>query len=325
MNRIDRLSALLIHLQTKSRVRMEELEDRFEVSRRTLFRDIRSLMESGVPIGGDATEGYFIVEGYHLPPVAFNKEEAAALLLASKLMHDQTDANTRDKIADAMHKVRAALRYADRDFLETLEKKIEILPPLRNREKQENELYLADIQQALVTNQVLEIHYHSNYNDESSRREVEPLTLVHYSNHWHLIGYCRLRQDMRDFRTDRIRQLKLTGTAFDAAAHADFPGFTERMIGGTDAKKATIYFSDKVARFIQDQKHFNGFIEEKKVTGGVEMKFVTHNYNFLAYWLLSFADLATALTPPEFVELVGQLSERAYLHHKKFIPENSVT
>ena len=86
MNRIDRLTAILVHLQSKSRVPLEELEDRFEVSKRTIFRDVKSLMEAGVPIGGDAGEGYFIVEGYHLPPVVFNKEEAAAILVGAKFI-----------------------------------------------------------------------------------------------------------------------------------------------------------------------------------------------------------------------------------------------
>ena len=69
--------------KAKPRVPIDELEERFEVSRRTIFRDIKSLMEAGVPIGGDAGDGYFIVEGYHLPPVVFNKEEASAILLRS--------------------------------------------------------------------------------------------------------------------------------------------------------------------------------------------------------------------------------------------------
>lgn len=326
MNRIDRLSALLIHLQTKSRVPMEELEERFEVSRRTLFRDIRSLMKAGVPIGGDASEGYFIVEGYHLPPVAFNKEEAAALLLASKLTHNLADSTTQQKVGDAMHKVRAALKYADRDFLESLDKKVEIFQPFRKPQEDEKELFLPDIQQALVSNRVVSMTYYSNYNDQYSKREVEPLTLVHHSNHWHLIGYCRLRQDMRDFRTDRISKLTLTSCTFDPASHADFTSFTERMIGGTDAKRATVLFSHEVARFIQDQRHYYGFIEEKRLDEGIEMKFVTPSYKFLAYWMLSFADYVTAVGPQELTNLMGSLAEKSYLHHKKFsTSENPVT
>jgi len=67
MNRIDRLTAILIHLQSKKIVKAEEMADRFEISLRTVYRDVRALMEAGVPIGSEAGKGYFIVDGYHLP------------------------------------------------------------------------------------------------------------------------------------------------------------------------------------------------------------------------------------------------------------------
>ena len=107
MNRIDRLNALLIHLQGKPRVPIEELEERFEIGRRTAFRDIRSLIDAGVPIGGDAGEGYFIVEGYHLPPVVFNKEEATAILMGAKFIEKSADAHTVETFEKAMYKIGA--------------------------------------------------------------------------------------------------------------------------------------------------------------------------------------------------------------------------
>ncbi|HEY8512458.1 MAG TPA: HTH domain-containing protein, partial [Cyclobacteriaceae bacterium] len=86
MNRIDRLTAILIHLQSKRLVKAEELASRFDISLRTVYRDVKALMEAGVPIGSEAGVGYFIVDGYHLPPVMFSQEEAGAMLLAGKLV-----------------------------------------------------------------------------------------------------------------------------------------------------------------------------------------------------------------------------------------------
>ncbi len=80
MNRIDRLSAILIQLQSKQVVKAQEVADRFGISLRTVYRDIKSLEEAGIPIGAEAGKGYFIMDGYHLPPVMFTKEEASALL-----------------------------------------------------------------------------------------------------------------------------------------------------------------------------------------------------------------------------------------------------
>ena len=68
MNRIDRLTAILVQLQSKKVVTAKEIADRFEISLRTVYRDVRALEDAGVPIGAEAGKGYFIMDGYHLPP-----------------------------------------------------------------------------------------------------------------------------------------------------------------------------------------------------------------------------------------------------------------
>lgn len=80
MNRIDRLTAMIIYLQGRSWTTVEELAGRYDISNRTVYRDLNALQEAGVPIGSEPGKGYFLVQGYHLPPVMFNKKEAAALL-----------------------------------------------------------------------------------------------------------------------------------------------------------------------------------------------------------------------------------------------------
>ncbi len=318
MNRIDRLNAIMVHLQGKSRVPLAELEERFEIGRRTIFRDIRSLIDSGVPIGGDAGEGYFIVEGYHLPPVVFNKEEASALLLASKLINQNADTQMAKLVEEAMIKVRAVLRYSDRDFLEAIDNKIEIIGSPSITKQGFPDSYISDIQVALATKKVIEISYYSNYNDSTTLRSVEPLGLVYYSSRWHMIGYCRLRKEMRDFRTDRIQSLKITAEPYRIEDHPDFLSFTTGMVGGTDAKEAVVRFTKKAARFIGDQKYYYGFIEEHKVEEWVEMKFITPHYDYFGRWLLSFSDEVVVVSPSELQGVVATHSKKLFEHHKKY-------
>ena len=102
MNRIDRLTAILIHLQTKRVVKAEEIAERFEMSLRTVYRDVKALMEAGVPIGSEAGKGYFIVDGYHLPPVMFTQDEASAMLLAGKLVEKMTDKSIKEAFESAL-------------------------------------------------------------------------------------------------------------------------------------------------------------------------------------------------------------------------------
>jgi predicted DNA-binding transcriptional regulator YafY len=318
MNRIDRLNAIMVHLQGKSRVPLTELEARFEMGRRTVFRDIRSLIDAGVPIGGDAGEGYFIVEGYHLPPVVFNKEEAAALLLASKLINQNADSHTSNLVEAAMSKVRAVLRMSDRDFVEALDSKIEIIGSPSVMKQGFPDSNISDLQVALATKKVIRMAYYSNYNDSTTEREVEPLGLVYYANRWHLIGYCRLRKELRDFRTDRIQTLTVTPEAYRIEDHPDFLSFISGMVGGTDAKEAVVRFSKKIARFIGDQKYYYGFIEEHEVAEGIEMKFITPNYDYFGRWLLSYADEVTVVAPSELQGIVATHSRTLFEHHKKY-------
>jgi len=321
MNRIDRLTALLVHLQSKSLVPMDELEERFEVSRRTLFRDIRSLVEAGVPIGGDAAEGYGIVKGYHLPPVVFNKQEAAAILLGAKMIEQTADQQTAKAFKEALYKIKAVLKYADRDFLESLENNISIIANRQIAEHGFPDSHLTEIQQSIGSGNVLQINYLANYNDQTTDRLVEPLGLVFYSNRWHLIAYCRLRKDFRDFRTDRIKKIEITSESFDSRQYPNYLSFLHDMLQGTDVKEAVIRFEKQVTRFISDQKYLHGFIDEKSFGKYVEMRFATPYYPDLARWLMMFGSSATVVSPNELKDLLWKFSEELHEHLKKEMVE----
>src|SRR3981189_3616994 len=117
MNRIDRLTAILIHLQSKKIVKAEEIANRFEISLRTVYRDVKALMEGGVPIGSEAGTGYFIVDGYHLPPVMFSQEEASSMLLAGKLVERMSDQSVRKAFESALLKIKCVLNDTEKSNL----------------------------------------------------------------------------------------------------------------------------------------------------------------------------------------------------------------
>ena len=86
MNRLDRLMAIQLQLQSKKFISVRELSYKFEISVRTIYRDIHSLEEAGIPLSFEPGKGYFIMQGFHLPPVMFTENEASAMLLAEKLV-----------------------------------------------------------------------------------------------------------------------------------------------------------------------------------------------------------------------------------------------
>ncbi|HKI47047.1 MAG TPA: HTH domain-containing protein [Balneolales bacterium] len=127
MNRIDRLTAILIQLQSRRVVRARDIAERFGISLRTVYRDIRALEEAGVPLFSEAGVGYSIMEGYRLPPVMFTRDEATAFLMAGKLVEKLTDPSTITSYQSAMYKVKAVLHSTEKDLLERANDHIEVI------------------------------------------------------------------------------------------------------------------------------------------------------------------------------------------------------
>ena len=128
MNRFDRVTSLLLLLQTRTVVTARFLSDHFDVSERTIYRDIRTLENAGVPIGSEAGVGYWLDKGYRLPPVSFTLDEAAALLLGEKLLVSSLDVDSLKDFKQALNKIRAVIDSSDKDYLSSLDVDIEVLP-----------------------------------------------------------------------------------------------------------------------------------------------------------------------------------------------------
>ncbi len=209
MKRLHRLTAILVKLQSKKIVQAAELADKFEVSLRTIYRDMQALTDAGVPIGAEAGTGYFLVDGYSLPPVMFTEKEANALLTASKIIATNNDQSLINEYQEAIDKVIAVLKTTQKKKLEILDQRVFTY----NRKVAHPSNTLSVIQQAITDFRVLDIQY-TKATEEFSKRHIEPLGVYFTNNTWILIAYCRLRKDYREFRTDRILKLIETQEIF---------------------------------------------------------------------------------------------------------------
>ncbi|WP_103068301.1 helix-turn-helix transcriptional regulator [Aquimarina sediminis] len=209
MKRLHRLTAILVKLQSKKIVQAAELATKFEVSLRTIYRDMQALTDAGVPIGAEAGTGYYLVDGYSLPPVMFTEKEANALLTASKIINTNNDQSLINEYHEAIDKVIAVLKTTQKEKLKVLEQRVFTY----NREKINPSTSLSVIQQAITDYRVLEIQY-TKANGEFSKRKVEPLGVYFTNNTWIMIAHCRLRKDYREFRTDRIQNFIETQELF---------------------------------------------------------------------------------------------------------------
>jgi len=215
MNRIDRLFGILTLLQTKKYVPAEKIADKFQISVRTVYRDVKALCEQGIPVSFEQHKGYFVVHGYFLPPVSFNTEEANAMLMMETLVYGFADRSIQQHYSSALNKVKAVLGSAQKETLDTLNNNMKVqLPPCINHSFD----YLSVLQNAIGSKQIIEIDYKNN-KEEISCRTVECIGLVFYAYNWHLIAWCHSRTDYRDFRVSRIIKLRNTAQAFKKTDH----------------------------------------------------------------------------------------------------------
>ena len=312
MNRIDRLQAILVQLQSKRVVTAQEMADRFEVSLRTIYRDIRALEQGGVPIGAEAGIGYYLLEGYHLPPIMFTRDEASAILMAGKIFEKHTDTNLQTHFQDALYKVKAVLDMDKKEALDDLEGKISIDPFGWQFRDHSSNLMVSRIQSILPYRKLAKITYHASYSGESTERVVEPIGLCFYSNQWHLIAYCQLRNDYRDFRTDRIEKLDTVPGRFSKTDHISLQLYLEKLQMGTDVEIAKVKFPKDFVKFIDEVKYQFGWVDQEEIDDKIEMKFATMSINLLARWLLMSGDNFEVVSPEKLKKRVIELVLELY-------------
>ncbi len=315
MNRIDRLTAILMQLQTRRILPGKEIAERFSISLRTVYRDIRTLEHSGVPIGVEPGQGYFLAPGYHLPPVMFTDQQARALLLGGKLIEKFSGLTTNRDYACALDKIKAAMGDPEKESLDALSAHIQVLKPCPRTQEASPQDLLPDILAILSRNQVAHISYTSGYKSENTRRAIEPLGLCFYGEHWHLLAFCRLRQDYRDFRLDRIHSVELLGEIFDPSRRSDLSGLIEKMVHASEVKSACVRFDKSIMPYVGSQKYYFGLVEEKDTGSQVEMHFLTASYDHMAHWLLSYVDTVEVISPEALKQLMAEHAARLFTHY----------
>ncbi|MEO7522809.1 MAG: YafY family protein [Ferruginibacter sp.] len=304
MNRIDRVSAILIQLQSRRVVKAQDIAGRFNISLRTVYRDIKALDEAGIPVIGEPGVGYSIMEGYRLPPVMFTQEEAIAFLTAGKMVEKLTDSSTRSSYESALFKIKAVLKYSEKDFVEGLEDHIEVvpnpyLPPTTN-----DHVHLQAILKNISGKIIIDIGYYANQTQAYSNRLVEPIGIFYMANNWYMIAYCHLRKDYRHFRTDRISYITPTTSLFEKQ-HPSLKSFLEKMKKETPLYEVVIRVDIHILKHFGDQKYYNGFISEKEIDGKMEMRFLTQSLNGFSRFYLLFGEYADIISPAELKATVA--------------------
>ncbi len=172
--RLSRLTAILTQLQTKRLLTATELANKFSVSVRTIYRDIRALEQAGVPILTEEGKGYTLMEGYRIPPVMFTESQANALILAEQLVLKNKDASFVKDYSEAIEKIKAVLGHTIKDKANLLAERTRFS---QNSNNERNSNNLSELQFALTNFCLTKIEYINEANNATSRL-IEPFALL---------------------------------------------------------------------------------------------------------------------------------------------------
>lgn len=215
MTQLARLISILTLLKSKRLLTSSELARKYEVSVRTIYRDIRKLEEAGVPVVTIEGRGYSLMDGYSVAPVQFTEKQANALITAAHLVKQTKDSSFAKDFDEALTKIKSVFRTTIQEKSERLSDNIFILDNYWYDLEPINSNALSEIQLAITNFNFVEINYRKVDDSEDSFRKIEPCAMYSSNQKWILIAWCHLRNDYRAFRIDRIKHFKILSEKFE--------------------------------------------------------------------------------------------------------------
>jgi predicted DNA-binding transcriptional regulator YafY len=284
---------MLLQLQARGQLRAEDLARRFEVSVRTVYRDLQALSETGVPIVATPGKGYRLMPGYFLPPLSFTAPEAALLALGAQVLQERVDPELRRAAGDVLLKLTAVLPAHTRAAVERWRRELQFYPLRATGDDPR----LAELRAAIAERRVVRLVYHARGRPAPEPRDVEPVSLVCLGEIWNVAAYCRLRAAPRLFRLDRIDALEVLAERFELgdrhAVGPDGDPWLER------APEVRVRFDPGVVRWVRERQPFFFRREEDDPAGPIFVYAWRDDAGLLA-WILGWGAAAEVLDPPEF-------------------------
>jgi predicted DNA-binding transcriptional regulator YafY len=291
MNRIDRLFGITTRLQARGHLRAGDLANIFEVSTRTIYRDMAALSESGVPIVSLPGRGYSLVDGYFLAPLILSTREATALLLGARLLAGQASAETARAAEEAVTKLLAVISEDSRRELRELDDILDVAPSHKLRVRLDlGDLQVRALWQAILERRVTTLRYFGRNRGQQTVRQIEPLRLGYVNGAWYLTAYCRVRQEERAFRLDRIESLQVEAARFPPRPAVPRP---ERP-----AIDVLVRFRGDMSRWVRERQHWS-FVAEEGTSDEVLARYRLRDLDEIAPWLLGWGTAAEVIAPPE--------------------------
>ena len=298
------MKLILLLQQAKHRLTVNDIANRFGVSRRTVFRDFNALSEMNVPVTWDEHKGYGVMPGYKVPPLMFTSKELATILVGINFVKSQVDRRLVEDARGVELKIKEVLPDNLRNFMSSLEDRTIVDPYLNyGAEKSEGgNWYL--IGSAISENKTITFRYRSQSDEKISNRKVDPYLLVFFRDHWNVIGFSHKRSDFRNFVLDRMSDIEISAENFDPEPNID----VEALIFGSDATKQLIEVLVAKGAFKRFRANLpaNIFNYSEYSPKFFKVTFYFDNLGYINEWLLQFSN-SVKIRKPE--SLLGRRKE----------------
>jgi predicted DNA-binding transcriptional regulator YafY len=308
--RIDRMLGIVVILLNRDRISAKYLSERFEVSVRTIYRDIESINLAGIPIVAYAGNngGFGIMENYRLDRQVLTLQDMTSILTALKGVSSTLEDNDLDNVTEKI------LSLVPNDKLDLLKQRfdefcIDIMPWGYKPKTKE---YLKDIQRAISEKILIQFDYRNTKNEKGCRI-IEPMTLVFKGYAWYLFGFCRSKNDFRIFKIIRMNNLSLTGDSFKRKekSYQDFAKQPSEQLKLIDV-------------VLHYKKEYRGQVEEYYDEANIlynddesiTVKFSVPNDSWLQSMILASGEYVEVIEPAYLRNIIKEKAERILLTYK---------
>jgi predicted DNA-binding transcriptional regulator YafY len=313
MNRTDRLFAIVLELQSKKTTRARDLAATFETSLRTIYRDIQSLAQSGVPIISLPGQGYSITQGYFLPPLSFTSSEATMLALGADFVAQHFDSEYAEAARSASRKIEAVLSDKARAEAREFQRSIRFIGGDEARDAKGETL--AALRRAIIQRRRIRFLYHTRFpqqgNSSKNLREADPLAMVHSFGVWYVVAYCHLRRDTRHFRLDRMSDVEVRDEKFEPPADFKMEKYAE------EARPLLVraLFDKDASRWVRESPSF--YVAAMEDTpDGLLVTMRVRREDEAINWLMSWGGRVRVLEPASLRRRIEEEARRMIENHR---------
>lgn len=290
---------MLLLQQPGKRLTVDELAERFEVSRRTIFRDFNALQEINVPVTWDRYSGYGLIEGYKVPPLMFTSKELATIMVGLNFVKSQVDQGLVEDAKGVELKIKNVLPDELKDFMTSLEGRTIVDPYLKfgGEKKKGGSWYL--ISSAIAQQKRMQFKY-TTKSGETGTRKVDPYILVFYEDHWNVIGKSHLRGEIRNFILESVEEVQILDENYDLQGDLNVEGLIFRS--NESSRSIILQVKKEEMRRLEANLPAKIFKKERLNSKYIKAEFEFDNLDFINQWLLQFGNKVKIESPEELVK-----------------------